>query len=160
MKQPTSTVLPIAQDLLKLLAPLCQRIELAGSLRRRKEWVHDIDVIVIPYAPAVFAQKVMELYGRKPEKIGPKYIELASYQGVQVDCYLADLRTWPTLLLIRTGSKEHNIKLCSKAKAMGLQLKANGDGLLAADGSALAVDTEADIFRHLGVPYREPWQRD
>lgn len=49
--------------------------------------------------------------------------------GIGIDIYVATPETWATLLLIRTGSKENNIRLCSLAKRKGWHLKANGDGL-------------------------------
>lgn len=153
--------LTIAQDLVEQLTPFCARIEIAGSLRRRKAEVGDIDLVLITQEPFKFLAELMRVYGRKPEKIGPKIVTLSNYRGIQVDCYLTDERTWPTLLLIRTGSKEHNIALAKYARVRGLQLKANGDGLLnLTTGKLLSVQTEADIFAALKLGYREPWERE
>lgn len=159
MKHPASSALPIAQDLVRLLAPTCHRVEIAGSLRRRRELVHDIDLVVIPKGVA-FLQQVRELYGRRPEKQGEKYLCLASYQGVQVDLYLATEQTWPLLWLVKTGSKEHNIQLCGRAHQQGFKLHADGRGLeVLHNGVFPPLRDEAHIFELLNVPYREPWER-
>jgi DNA polymerase/3'-5' exonuclease PolX len=75
------------------------------------------------------------------------------------------------LLLIRTGSKEHNIKLCQQAKRRGMKLHADGSGLekmLAGQGheidnsttSRIPCPTEQSIFEALGLVYAEPWERE
>lgn len=150
----------IAERIVTALAPACERIEIAGSLRRRSPDVHDIDLVLIPRDRLDLLIRLMDLYGRKPEKIGEKYLMLKSFDGIQVDLYLATPGTWATLLLIRTGSKAHNIQLAQRAKQIGWQLKANGEGLIDGDGDRLDITTEADLFRHLGLPYREPWERE
>jgi DNA polymerase (family 10) len=78
----------------------------------------------------------------------------------QVDIYIADETTWATLLLIRTGSTENNIRLCSRAKDMGWHLAASGDGLFNEMGKRIAGDTEISIYNALGLPYQEPLERN
>ncbi len=82
-----------------------------------------------------------------------------SYNSVQVDIYYASEETWATLLLIRTGSTQHNIRLCSVAKKMGWHLAASGDGLFNAKGQRVAGDTEESIFKALGLPFLPPEER-
>ena len=50
-KRPFSEVLPIAQHIVDSLSPFCERIELAGSLRRKRPMVGDIEIVAIPYRP-------------------------------------------------------------------------------------------------------------
>lgn len=153
--------LTIAQDLVEQLRPWCERIEIAGSLRRRKPEVGDIDLVLQlkPYARLPLLQQLHRCAGRAPERWGPKAACLERYRGIQVDLYFAEPDTWATLLLIRTGSKNHNILLCRRAQALGLKLHANGEGLVR-NGTRLPIDTEADVFMLLGLPYREPWERE
>ena len=153
----------IADRIVTALAPACERIEIAGSLRRRRPDVHDIDLVLIPRDRLDLLIRLMDLYGRKPEKIGEKYVMLKSFDGIQVDLYLATPETWATLLLIRTGSKQHNIHLAQRANERGWRLKANGEGIdgpVDAQGAPIMMQTEADIFQTLGLPYREPWERE
>ena len=95
------------------------------------------------------------------EKSGPAgaKIERFGYKGIDVDLYYATSSTWATLLLIRTGSKENNIRLASLAKSKGWYLKANGQGLFDDQGKRLAGDTEQSVYEALGEPYQEPEER-
>lgn len=159
----------IAEDLVSELVPLCEKIEIAGSIRRNKAWVNDIDLVLIPkpYHNRNIRQRLYILHGRAAKKDGPKYIMLEHFrmrghgQPINVDLYLADTTTWATLLLIRTGSKQHNIKLCQRAREIGLKLNADGHGLtLISKDVNMPVHTEQQIFERLGLPFREPWERE
>ncbi|MBA7669483.1 hypothetical protein ES703_77614 [subsurface metagenome] len=66
--------------------------------------------------------------------------------------------TWATLLLIRTGSKESNIRLATLAQKKGWRLKANGEGLFN-EGQRIAGDTEESIYEALELPYQRPEER-
>jgi DNA polymerase (family 10) len=91
---------------------------------------------------------------------GDKALRL-NFEGVElpVDLYIATDTTWPTLLLIRTGSREHNILLCSHARRLGMQLKADGSGLLR-NGEPVATESEEDIFAALSLRYLPPERRE
>jgi DNA polymerase/3'-5' exonuclease PolX len=96
-------------------------------------------------------------------KGGTKIIQ-RRYKGQQVDIYIADERTWPTLVLIRTGSRDHNIKLCNEARKKGMVLHADGSGIghILPDGTETKIipfKGEAHIFELLGLPYVEPRKR-
>jgi len=78
---------------------------------------------------------------------------------VPIDIYLATEQTWWTLLLIRTGSRNHNIKLARRAIELQMHLKADGSGLLGHDGSLIQIYSEEAIFHHLGLQYRPPEER-
>src|SRR3990167_2909214 len=155
----------IAEDLVSELAPLCERIEVAGSIRRERENVNDIDIVLIP-KPAQLTNIKQRLWtlamgGRSTVTGQDKYLKTLSYKGIQVDVYIADAETWATLLLIRTGSREHNILLCQKARAMGLKLNADGHGLTWISKPVnVPVHTEEQIFKELGLPYKEPRERE
>ncbi len=75
-----------------------------------------------------------------------------------VDIYRATPETWGVLLLIRTGSIDHNIKLCSRAKRMGMMLSAKR-GVIK-DGNVVACEREQDIFRALDMRYIPPERRE
>ena len=81
------------------------------------------------------------------------------YKGVSVDFYIASPDTWYTLLLIRTGSTEHNIRLTSLAKRRGWHLHASGKGLTNESGERIAGDSEESFFEALGIPYLPPERR-
>jgi len=155
------TAQKVAEAVVSELRPDCQKIEVAGSIRRRRPWVHDIDIVVIPKDYWNFYQHLrglgtLTMSGQKimratvPSLAGP----------VQVDCYVATAENWATLLLIKTGSAQSNIRLASRAKARGWHLAASGDGLFNEKGERIAGDSELSIFNALGLPYKEPWERN
>ena len=149
----------IANNIKKVLTPYCDRIEIAGSIRRRKPIVHDIDFVLIEkpesalIIPSLLATiGAITLNGSKIKRL--HYGDA----DINIDIYTATPASWSTLLLIRTGSKENNIRLATIAKRKGWQLKANGDGLFNNHGDRIA-DTEESIFQVLGLPYQEPHDR-
>lgn len=146
----------VADAVVKHLSPYCQRIEIAGSIRRRKPLVNDLDLVLIPKDPWNLHGELMKL-GQL--KVSGNKITRIIVGSVQVDIYIADEATWATLLLIRTGSKQNNIRLCSRAKDMGWHLAASGDGLFNEDGQRIAGDTEISIYNALGLRYQRPEER-
>jgi DNA polymerase/3'-5' exonuclease PolX len=146
-----------AEAIVKQLAPYCSRIEVAGSIRRRKHQCRDIDIVLIPKDMWGLNAKLKSMGNKKSG--GEKIIRI-DVVGTQVDIYIATEETWATLLLIRTGSKESNIRLARRAKDLGYQLKADGSGLLDEDGTRIAGEDEHSIFYKLGVSWKEPWERN
>jgi len=153
----------IAERVKDSLTPYCDRIEIAGSIRRGKPTVHDVDIVLIEKAEAALVMNRMnsliatigklELNGSKIKRL--RYAKT----NITIDIYVATATTWGTLLLIRTGSKENNIWLCSLARRRGWHLKANGEGLLDETGNRIAGDTEESVYQALGIPYQEPKDR-
>jgi len=150
----------IANNIKKILTPYCDRIEIAGSIRRRKPIVHDIDIVLIekPEA-ALIMPSILTTIGTLTLN-GSKIKRLRNDEAsIDIDIYFATPVSWSTLLLIRTGSKENNIRLAIAAKRKGWQLKANGDGLFNNHGDRIAGDTEESIYQVLSLPYQEPHDR-
>ncbi len=162
---PAKIARAVAEKLTAELIPTAERIEIAGSLRRNKEFVHDIDVVVLPSADGnAFETALTSLVQRgslTPVRDGERIKAFtATKTGIPVDLYVASRDTFPTLFLIRTGSKNHNIKLAMRARELGMKLRASGDGIEDANGAPLRIESEEDIFRLLQVPYVSPDQRD
>lgn len=146
----------IADEVLRRLSPYCSRVEVAGSVRRRKPYPRDIDLVLIPSDPWNLSH---EIAGLGPVSLKGDKLKRVNYNGVQVDIYYSTPETWATLLLIRTGSAENNIRLASLAKKRGWHLAASGDGLFNERGERIAGDTERSIYDALGVPWQEPEER-
>jgi len=146
----------IASEVITRLAPYCQRIEVAGSVRRQKPYPRDIDIVLIP---SDLWKLTHEIAGLGPVSLKGDKLKRVSYNGVQVDLYFATPETWATLLLIRTGSKESNIRLATLAKRKGWHLAASGDGLFNEKGERIAGNSEESIFQAIGLPYQEPEER-
>jgi len=163
----------IAEAVVRLLGPYClpgdgvpafgghTLIQVAGSIRRNRPWVHDIDIVLAP-EPRYgwgFNEAVRKL-GRI-NKHGPQLVQIITPGNIQIDLYLAGVDTWWTLLLIRTGSARHNIGLCQRAKLKGYTLHADGTGLEELDNKKIIIPrSEEDIFRILGLEYRRPEERE
>jgi len=145
----------IAATVVKRLSPYCQ-IEVVGSVRRKKATVNDIDFVLIP---SDLWNLHHEIKGIGQVRMSGNKIMRVMAGSVQVDLYFADEKTWATLLLIRTGSAENNIRLCSRAKEMGWRLHADGSGLFNEKGERIAGDTEISIYNALGLPYQCPEER-
>jgi len=96
--------------------------------------------------------------GTKVKKAGKAEIHL-SFRGAPVDIYLASEETWHTLILIRTGPKEHNVKMCAEAKSRGWKMRTAGEGLFNERGERIAGDSERSFFEAFGWPYKEPEER-
>jgi len=75
-----------------------------------------------------------------------------------VDIYCARPESWGVLLLIRTGSKEHNIMMCSRARDMGMMLSAKAGVIRGC--RVIASKTETDIFKALNMEFVEPENRE
>lgn len=176
---PDTFMREIADDLINDVTPFCNRIEIVGSLRRLKPCVNDIDIIAIAKLlemddETLFGEHVQEnLLERKLSQMcllgqlqleanGTKikrFLKMVDGDTVPIDIYLATEQTWWTLLLIRTGSRNHNIKLARRAIELQMHLKADGSGLLGHDGSLIQIYSEEAIFHHLGLQYRPPEER-
>lgn len=154
------TAKAIARQIRVTLAPHCERIETVGSIRREKPVVHDIDIVLIPkpYAVVMMGGLLTTIGELKADGHKVKRLFLIDY-SITVDIYIATPASWATLVLIRTGSKENNIRLCTLARRKGWQLKANGDGLFNEQGKRIAGDSEQSIYQALGIPYQEPHER-
>ena len=157
----------LALQLVDQLGPYCDRIAVAGSIRRQKPEVKDIDIVAIPNEDNLMSsgyfdqrQLVACLADPRQKAIGPNGLKLSrfKYHAADVDIYWATPETWATLLLIRTGSKEHNIKLCQLAQRHGLHLHASGDGLFR-NGTRVSWESEEKLFASLGLRYIEPKDR-
>jgi DNA polymerase (family 10) len=159
---------PLAFKIVSTIGPYCTRAEVAGSIRRRKPTINDIDIVVLP-KPQCWVQIIKEVrysFDAVTEKQGDKlatlYVPFASKQGqghVQVDLYRASEGTWGILLLIRTGSAEYNVYLCNLAIRKGYRL-AYSQGLLNEKGEVIASKTEQEVFQALGLPFIIPQDRE
>lgn len=84
---------------------------------------------------------------------------MATKTGIPVDIYVATEDTWVTLLLIRTGSKEHNVRLAQRARELGMKLRASGDGIEGSTGELIKVRNEEEVFSVLRLDYLPPRMR-
>ncbi len=129
--------------------PAVKRLCAAGSLRRRKEVVRDLDLVVSTAdADAVMDHFVgLDLVGRVLSK-GPTRSSVVLKSGMQADLRAVTDEEYPFALHYFTGSKEHNTALRGRARKMGLKLNEYG---LFRDEERIPCADEAELFRVLGL---------
>lgn len=134
--------------------------EAGGSIRRRKETVGDVDLLVATQDPALVEQALPRLAIVKEVLwSGPARITFLTADDFQVDLRLIDPATWGAALLHWTGSKAHSIKLRQRALDRGLKL--NEYGLFReGDARPVAARTEADMYEALGLAWIPPELRE
>jgi len=154
--------LPIAKEIegeLKRSADVT-RISLAGSIRRRKETVGDIDVLAASKEPL----RVIDLFTRYPgvERVltrGTTKSSIVLAEGLQVDLRVVDEEDFGSALQYFTGSKEHNIRL--RELAIDRSWKLSEYGLFdKRSNRRIAGDEEGDVYKALGLDYIEPELRE
>lgn len=155
------------------LAPLCERIEIAGSIRRVRPEVGDLDLVILPKAGQLAAIKARCQQKCEAIRDGEQNciyrVGLSDQTLFQIDIFFARpaisdlLQTVPgnfgTLLLCRTGSKDHNIYLVEHAKRLGLRWNPYR-GVIDAQGKVLASESEEKIFKALDLPWIKPEDRE
>ncbi len=153
----------IAEQIKTAAATHCERIEIAGSIRRQKPTVHDIDFVAIAKNDSEW-QKISQTLKHKKAKLlcsGNSVIKalIPIEKGLfQVDFYRAKPNTFGIHLLVRTGSAEHNTWLASLAIQKGMRIKYS-EGLTK-DGTVIAGETEQSVFEALGLPCPLPNERE
>lgn len=161
-----------AERLVAWLTPHAERVAVAGSVRRRKAEPSDLDLVVIPrhvedrdMFGAVTARRNATWLEIDRRATADKWevlragSDLVSFRakGVQVDIFWAAPETWGTVLLCRTGSKEHNIWLAQYAQAQGGKWHP-GAGLYA--NHRRIAETEEAIYQALGLDPIPPERRE
>ena len=159
--------LAVAQPILESLRqhPDVTRCSTAGSLRRWKETIGDIDFLVSSRQPA----EVIEFFVTQPGVLsvsakGDTKASVIVDGGIQADLRVVSDAEYPFALAYFTGSKEHNIVMRQRAIARGLRL--NEYGLFRSTEETrdpalrLPCNTEEDIFRALDLAYVEPELRE
>ena len=135
---------------------LVEKISICGSIRRKKPEVNDADIIVLPKLNKNITGYLKNFH--KCIRAGNKIVTV-TYRGLDIDVYIATPENFGVLQLIRTGSAEHNKKLCTLALKKGWKLWADGSGLRTGDGDLIS-NTEIGILEKLLGKYVEPEERE
>jgi DNA polymerase (family X) len=158
-------LLPVADEAVALFSAFlrergAERVEAAGSCRRRRETVGDLDLIVVGGDPKTLADafvshpEVKEVLGHGEAKTS---VVLAS--GLQVDLRPFTKDDLGAALQYFTGSKAHNVALRERAVRRGLKLNEYGV-FRVADGSRITGATEEEVYAALGLSYVPPELRE
>jgi DNA polymerase (family 10) len=135
-----------------------KKVDPAGSLRRMKDTVKDIDILVSSKKP----KKVMDKFTSLPDvkdilAKGPTKSSIVTKDGIQVDVRVIKDVSYGASLLYFTGSKQHNIRLRHLAIKKGLKLSEYG---IFKNTKILTGNTEAEMYKKLGLPYIPPELRE
>jgi DNA polymerase (family 10) len=159
-RTPLATVLPLVEQLAATLArvPGVGQVAIAGSIRRRRETVGDVDLL----ATAAKAAGVIAAFAALPQVDrvlgrGDTKCSVTLGSGLQVDLRVVPAVSFGAALLYFTGSKAHNVALRQLAIKRGLKLNEYG---LFRGTRRLAARTEAEIYGRLGLAYVPPELRE
>jgi DNA polymerase (family 10) len=172
----------VARWLCVTLADHCVRLECAGSIRRGKPTVGDIEIVYIPElatrAVDFFASETVscvdlvlddmlargiiakrknvngsEMWGQK-NKLA---VHVAS--GIPVDFFATTEAAWFNYLVCRTGGAQSNMAIALAAQRRGWKWNPYGAGFTNHDGELVPVRSERDVFELVGLPYLDPCDR-
>lgn len=163
----------IAEQLKEGLEPFCDRIEIAGSIRRHKWEVGDIELLCIPRFINDIDQLESEIGYLMHQQIldyrlnklgrrvyGPKNkLLLHRPSGIGVDIFSTTEECWPVSLVVRTGGKQTNIRISSAALQMGYRFHAYGSGFSTPNGE-IVCHSEREVFETVGLPWQRPEERE
>lgn len=183
-KWPASLASAIAARLITMLRPLCEPecCTFAGSLRRGREEVGDLEILYVPkigpirrpgemfesqgsLADHYLDQRLFDQLHKRLNKNGHatwgqrnKYA-VHRATGLPIDFFATSWDCWFVALVIRTGPKESNLRLIEGARRQGLQLHAYGAFTDLKTGTERCPTSEREVFELCGLPYLEPAQR-
>lgn len=174
----------VAEEIGIELRPWCERIEIAGSLRRKKPDVGDIEILYIPiireerddtdlfasYEANKADERIQEL---EHAGILERRLSTAGHQaygpknklmrhvasGIPVDLFSATRENWFNYFVCRTGPADLNARIATKAQSIGWKWNPYGPGFTNPEGEMHPVLAESDVFDFVGIPYQEPEQR-
>jgi DNA polymerase/3'-5' exonuclease PolX len=178
---PAGIARQVANELLAEMHPCCERVRIAGSLRRRQPDVGDIEILYVPHIGQ--GRVPGELFGRRSSLAdqlfdqwltkdvitkrpnlnggttwgGQNKLAVHVASSILVDLFATTAEQWFVSTVVRTGSKDMNIRLATNAKKRGTQLEAYG-GLIDVNGTRIYPQSEREVFvrsrRTLSGPHR------
>ena len=162
--------LAIAQELVVQFTPYCQRIEIAGSVRRQKPDVKDIEICAMPRLElgGLFGDPISALaafdYSQLGRVIkgGQRYVQIALHQQINLDLFLVlPPATWGVIFTLRTGPADFSTHCVTQRSKGGLlpSYLAVRDGVVWQNDQSVPTPEEADFFRVLELAWIPPHQR-
>lgn len=162
----------IAEKYKAQLKPFCDQIEIAGSIRRKKPDVGDIEIVCIPHQqidkvdlfsgvstrPVPGFISTVNMWRKVKGEPTGKYTQRQLVEGINLDLFIATKENWGLIFAIRTGSAEfsHQVLATGWVKA-GYE---SVNGMLRKNGETIAVPEEEDLFKLIGKPFIPPEDRN
>jgi DNA polymerase (family 10) len=154
--------LPIAEEIVSEFKPLDEvdKISIAGSIRRRRDTIGDIDILIASKHPEKIMNKFIHLSQVKEVLAeGLTKSAILTHQDIQVDLRVVTPDSFGAALLYFTGSQAHNVHLREMAVRMGLKINEYGV-FQVKDDKKIAGEEEEEIYKILGLPYIMPELRE
>jgi DNA polymerase (family 10) len=155
-----SDALQSAEEILEYLKKSkdVRRIEIAGSLRRRRETVKDVDVVASSKNPAAVMEHFTKFGGAAEITAkGETKSSIRLSNGIACDLRIVSDREFPFALHHLTGSKEHNVAIRSRAAGMGLKVNEYG---IFKGAKSLPAEDEKELYGLLGLDFIPPELRE
>ena len=173
----------VARELVGYLKPVTTQLIVAGSLRRRRQTVGDVELVFVPKvverpvdlvstAPVDLAEECINglvargILAKRTNVNGSTMWGIKNKLAVHVDLgmpvdFFATLpQCWHNYLVCRTGPKELNGEIAKRAIAKGWHWQPYGVGFRTTAGDVHVCESERAVFDFVGLDYREPWERD
>ncbi|NPA39812.1 MAG: DNA polymerase/3'-5' exonuclease PolX [Thermodesulfobacteria bacterium] len=159
-RKPLGEILPLAEEVVRILTETSpvEQIAIAGSLRRRKETVKDIDILITSTRPHDVMKRIVELeFVEEVIAFGETKTSVRLRPGIQMDVRVVEPDSWGAALAYFTGSKAHNIRVRELALEKGLKI--NEYGVFKGD-KKIAGKTEEEVYEAVGLPFIPPELRE
>lgn len=179
-KIPAAEAMAVAVSLRDAMSPFCERIEIAGSLRRKNPFVGDVELLYVPKweerKDGLFDTKLVNLAKEKILDLllnatitkrlnrlgkisswGPENKHAVHATGIPVDLFATTEGCFFMSLVIRTGPKELNVRLMTECRKMGVE--GHAYGTFTRGGAVVPVASEREVFRIAGLTWAEPEDR-
>jgi DNA polymerase (family X) len=157
-----SMALDLAEEILDELRNVraVRRCAYAGSLRRMRETIGDIDLLVASEGPGPVMDAFTSMrYVDRVQARGETKSSVITTKGLQVDLRVVEPAVWGAALQYFTGSKAHNIRVRERAVRKGLKLSEYGL-FRAKSGKLIVAETEEEVYERLGLPWVPPTLRE
>jgi DNA polymerase (family 10) len=161
-RMPLGLALPLGRELLHELEGISavKEVILAGSLRRMKDTIGDIDILAISTTP----KAVMQAFVRLPQvsdvlEVGETKASIRHREGIQVDLRVVEPACFGAALVYFTGSKQHSIRIREMALKKGLKMSEYGV-FRTSTGRRVAGATEEEVYASVGLPWIPPELRE
>lgn len=174
----------IATELMDILSPYCERIEIAGSIRRKKPDVKDIELVIIPKVEVEFSglfndeeslfypidrfiqaderfdyrlnKNGHRMYGEKNKLI---VYRPTKKEIIPVDIFTATSENFMMVKFVRTGGAENNLQIARKANSFGMNLRIYESCFEDKRGYKYIMNSEEQIYKFLDLQYLNPEER-
>jgi DNA polymerase/3'-5' exonuclease PolX len=155
----------IAVGVMQQLEPHCEVISLAGSLRRQRPTIGDIEIVCVPRpydASPLFCSglaTVVNQWEKVKGQLPCKYTQRILPEGIKLDLFMVEADGYGLQRAIRTGSADWSHQVLARAWVRA-GYHSEGGLLRRADGTVVPVRTEPDLFRLIGLPWVDPRDRE